>query len=67
MPAIALPEQRAAQGETSAAVAPRIDAARACHLARFGGGGANPVNAAMTPADLRRHCRLDAVGRRLAF
>jgi magnesium chelatase family protein len=65
MPAISLRELRAPPGESSATVAPRIDAARARQLARFGGAAANPVNAAMTPDDLRRHCRLDAAGQRL--
>jgi len=64
MPAISLLELRSPPGEPSATVAGRIAAARAHQLARFG-AGVNPVNAAMTPDDLRRHCRLDAAGQRL--
>ena len=65
MPAISLRELRTAPGEPSAAVAPRIAAARAAQTVRFGAASPNPVNAAMTPDDLRRHCRLDAAGQRL--
>src|ERR1700674_3531049 len=65
MPALSLRELRAAPGEESAAVAPRIDAARVRQLARFGASSSTPVNAAMTPDHLRRHCRLDAAGQRL--
>ncbi|HVR10935.1 MAG TPA: YifB family Mg chelatase-like AAA ATPase [Thermoanaerobaculia bacterium] len=64
MPAISLLELRSPPGEPSATVARRIAAARARQLARFG-AGVSPVNAAMTPDDLRRHCRLDAAGQRL--
>jgi len=65
MPAISLRELRAAPGEPSSVVAPRIDAARAVQLARFGTASPSPVNAAMTPDELRRHCRLDAGGQKL--
>ncbi len=65
MPAITLRDLRATPGEGSAAVAPRIAAARDRQLARFGAAAVTPVNAAMTPRDLRRHCRLDAAGQRL--
>jgi magnesium chelatase family protein len=65
LPAISLRELRAAPGEPSAVVAQRIEAARDRQLARFGACSPNPVNAAMTPDALRRHCRLDAAGQRL--
>jgi magnesium chelatase family protein len=65
LPAISLRELRAAPGEPSATVARRIEAARDRQLARFGAASASPVNAAMTPDALRRHCRLDAAGQRL--
>jgi magnesium chelatase family protein len=65
LPAISLAELRGAPGEPSATVALRIAAARARQLARFGAASPNPLNAAMTPETLRRHCRLDAAGQRL--
>jgi magnesium chelatase family protein len=65
LPAISLRELRAAPGEPSAVVARRIQAARDRQLARFGAASPNPVNSAMTPDDLRRHCRVDAAGQRL--
>jgi magnesium chelatase family protein len=65
LPAISLRELQAAPGEPSAAVAARIEAARAVQLARFGAASPSPVNAAMTPEILARHCRLDAAGQRL--
>jgi len=65
MPALSLRELRAAPGEPTAVVAPRIAAARAVQFARFGPAFPTPVNAAMAPDDLRRHCRLDSAGQRL--
>jgi magnesium chelatase family protein len=65
MPPISLHELRAAPGEPSATVAGRIQAARDRQLARFGPGSPTPVNAAMNPEELHRHCHLDAAGRRL--
>lgn len=65
MPALSLRELRAAPGEPSSVVAPRIAAARAVQLARFGQACATPVNAAMAHEELRRHCRLDTPGQRL--
>jgi magnesium chelatase family protein len=65
LPAISLRELRAARGEPSATVAGRIAAARAVQLDRFGATAPTPVNAAMPPEALRRHCRLDAGGQRL--
>jgi magnesium chelatase family protein len=65
LPALTLPELRGGPGETSAAVARRIAVARARQIDRFGAASPNPVNAAMTPEELRRHCRLDAAGQRL--
>jgi magnesium chelatase family protein len=65
LPAISIHELRALPGEPSAAVALRIECAREVQLARFGPAAPTPVNAAMTPAELRRHCRLDAASQRL--
>jgi magnesium chelatase family protein len=65
LPAISLAELRGGPGEPSAAVARRIESARARQLARFGAACPNPLNAALTPDALRRHCRLDAAGQRL--
>jgi magnesium chelatase family protein len=65
LPAISLAELRGGPGEPSAAVARRIEAARQRQLARFGAACPNPLNAAMAPEALRRHCRLEATGRRL--
>jgi magnesium chelatase family protein len=62
---MSLCELRAAPGEPSAAVvAQRVESARP-QLACFGAACPNPLNAAMTPEALRRHCRLDAAGQRL--
>jgi magnesium chelatase family protein len=65
MPALSVRELRATPGEPSSVVAPRIAAARAVQLGRFGDASPTPVNAAMTSEALRRHCRLDAAGQRL--
>ncbi len=65
LPAISLHELRAPPGESSAAIALRIESAREVQLARFGPASPTPVNAAMTPDELRRHCRLDAAGQAL--
>ncbi len=64
----------AAEGERSAAIRARVEAARARQRARF--TGANPVagngtpggilcNADMGPAEVRQFCELDAAGRAL--
>jgi magnesium chelatase family protein len=49
-------------GEASAAVRERVVAAREREAGRLGPGR---VNATMTPAETRRHCRLDGAGRAL--
>jgi len=64
VPAVTLSELRSTPGEPSAAVAARVAAARALQVERFGAAGI-PVNAAMTPADLGRHCAVDGPGRAL--
>jgi magnesium chelatase family protein len=65
LPAISLGELRGIPGEPSSAAAVRIAAARARQLARFGTESPNPVNAAMSAEELKRHCPIDASGRRL--
>jgi magnesium chelatase family protein len=49
-------------GESSAEVRERVIAARERQAARLGAGR---VNATMSPAETRRHCRVDAAGREL--
>ena len=51
-------------GETSRRMAERVAAARRIQELRFP-GRPTPVNAAMTPADLDEHCRLDREGESL--
>jgi magnesium chelatase family protein len=65
VPAVSLRELRSAPGETSEAVAGRVAAARAVQLERFGAETASPINAAMGPEALRRHCALEPAGRAL--
>jgi magnesium chelatase family protein len=56
---------RAEGGEASHTVAQRIRAARDLQIGRLGATSPNPVNSAMAPNDLHRHCRLDAAGQKL--
>jgi magnesium chelatase family protein len=65
VPAVTLKELRATAGERTGAVAARVAAARAIQLSRFGPGASTPINAAMGPEELRRHCPLDPAGRTL--
>jgi magnesium chelatase family protein len=65
VPAVTLGELRGRGGESTAAVAARVAAARERQLHRFGRGAASPVNAAMGPQTLRRHCALDAAAQGL--
>jgi magnesium chelatase family protein len=65
VPAVGLRELRGHAGEPSSEVAQRVAAARAIQIERFGPGCATPVNAAMGPNALRRHCILDQAGRTL--
>ncbi|HEX2643462.1 MAG TPA: YifB family Mg chelatase-like AAA ATPase [Thermoanaerobaculia bacterium] len=65
VPAVTLKELRATAGERTETVAARVAAARAVQLARFGAGISTPINAAMGPEELRRHCPLDPAGRTL--
>jgi magnesium chelatase family protein len=58
-------ELRGARGESSAAVAARVSAARDLQRARFGDAASTPVNAAMVPDEVRRFCALDGAGRAL--
>ncbi|ACM07141.1 YifB family Mg chelatase-like AAA ATPase [Thermomicrobium roseum] len=50
-------------GEPSAAVRARVEAARAVQQLRF--GDSRRLNSEMTPAEIRRYCRLDEAGERL--
>jgi magnesium chelatase family protein len=59
-PALSLAELRSEKlGESSAAVRTRVQAARDCQAARFA-GSCTAVNARMTHAQIRRHCRIDS-------
>ncbi len=58
VPALSLQELRSEPAEASGAVALRVAAARARQLERFGPKSAVPINAAMSAAELERHCRL---------
>ena len=51
-------------GETSAAMAARVAAARKIQERRYS-GRPTPVNSAMTPGDMERYCRLDGAGEAL--
>lgn len=65
VPAVSLRDLRGGPGEPTAAVAARVAAARAVQRERFGAAAPSPVNAAMGPEALRRHCALDPSGRTL--
>jgi len=81
VPAVSLGELRAGPGERSEAVAARVRAARECQLQRLtsgpsaspssaSGDGSDlptgaPINAALGPEEVRRHCLLDTAGRKL--
>jgi magnesium chelatase family protein len=65
VPAVSLAELRASAGESTAAVAARVAAARAVQLDRFGPQAATPTNSAMGPDQLRRFCAVDPAGRKL--
>jgi magnesium chelatase family protein len=65
VPAVSLKELRSSAGESTAAVAGRIAAARALQLERFGPSTPTPNNAAMGPEQLRRFCAVDPAGRAL--
>jgi magnesium chelatase family protein len=62
VPAVSWSELRAIAGEASSNVAERVAAARALQTERLGDGGTNAI---MGPAEIRRHCALDAAGRAL--
>jgi magnesium chelatase family protein len=62
VPALSLSELRAQIGESTETVARRVAHARSLQADRFRGGTNPALNAAMTDADLGRHCRLDAAG-----
>ena len=65
MPAVGLRELRGGPGEPTAAVAARVAMARHRQRERFGAAAPTPVNAAMGPEALRRHCAVDPAGRAL--
>ena len=64
VPAVTLRELRATAGEPTAAVAARVESARALQRERFG-EATTPINAAMGPDALSRHCVVDPSGRSL--
>lgn len=58
-PALSLSELRSEKnGESSAAMRERVDAARACQHARFASTRTN-ANSRMTQAQIRKHCAID--------
>jgi magnesium chelatase family protein len=65
VPAVTLKELKGSGGESSESVAARVLTAREAQLRRLDGSAAIPVNAAMTDALLRRHCRLEAGAQKL--
>lgn len=65
VPAVSLAELRSPPAETSAAVASRVLRARQIQQKRFGASCPTPVNAAMSPEDLRRYCTLDTGAQKL--
>ena len=65
VPAVSLKELRSSAGESTAAVARRVAAAREVQLDRFGPQTLAPCNAEMGPEALRRFCSLDGAGRQL--
>ncbi|MCB1057327.1 MAG: ATP-binding protein, partial [Acidobacteria bacterium] len=65
VPAVRLDELRAAAGEGTAEVAARVEGARERQRERFGDQHSYPVNSAMGPAEVRRHCRLTTEATRL--
>ena len=65
VPAVTLKELRQSPGEPSETVAERVAEARLRQQHRFGAALASPVNAAMTPPQVRRHCSLDTATHQL--
>jgi magnesium chelatase family protein len=65
VPAVTLRELRSRPSERSSEVAARVLGARQRQQRRFGERCSTPVNAAMGPEDLRRHCRLEDDARKL--
>ncbi len=65
VPAVTLRELKAGRGESSEAVAERVERAREIQVSRFGESCPEPVNAAMGTDAVGLHCRLEADARRL--
>ncbi|HZF10716.1 MAG TPA: YifB family Mg chelatase-like AAA ATPase [Thermoanaerobaculia bacterium] len=65
VPAVTLRELRTTAGEPTALVAARVESARALQRERFGPATTTPINAAMGPGDLARHCTVEPSGRSL--
>jgi magnesium chelatase family protein len=65
VPALHLGELRAPTTETSAAVAARVQWARSRQAQRFPRRCPTPFNAALSPAQIERHCRLSVPARTL--
>ena len=60
VPAVTSSELLAIPGEASSTMAERVATARALQTEHLGEGGTNAI---MSPAEIRRHCVLDAAGR----
>lgn len=65
VPAVSLDDLRLPAGESSAAVAERVLAARKLQTARFPSGHPTPVNAALGPDQVQGLCTPDTQGQRL--
>jgi len=65
VPAVGLNELRSPPDEKTATVAARVLAAREIQRSRFGEACPTPFNAAMTPDDMRRFCKLEEPASRL--
>lgn len=65
VPAVTLGEIHDSAGETSAVVAQRVRRARRRQRRRWSSAAAEPTNAALCTAELRRQCRLHGAAQRL--
>lgn len=65
VPALTLRELKGPPSESSARVAERVATARKIQAGRFAAGNPSPINAALSPEGLRKHCVLAPDARRL--